>query len=384
MIDRILYWFITLPVLGKTGCLGLIVLLLACTGGTLATIPATRARVAAEATQTAVAQQAQAAQVVIAQQAEATQVALNTIATSRTAAAATEQAQSDATATGVAAVQQATEAAVADQTASAVAVSLAASSTSRAIQSATDTAVAMVQMTQAVVAQAETAAAIPTPTPIPQVAYTELGRWEKDGRLWVAVRIPPGVASADLRRLALTLRTTDPAARYYVFDDDAQFPAFKSYQVQDTAFPETWIAAHNVAMINQMASNGRLEWQLLLQQSPYESYAVELENSLWGGKRGDGSITPEEAAGWASLYMKQTESYACCVTRVETTAGGRSVITVTLDGELATRPEESRKQIATAVFVRFQAELGECPDSVVFIDTSGSPIGGGYTPTKCN
>jgi|GEM_PF-4860004 len=383
MIDRILYWFITLPVLGKTGCLGLIVLLLACTGGTLATIPATRARVAAEATQTAVAQQAQAAQVVIAQQAEATQVALNTIATSRTAAAATEQAQSDATATGVAAVQQATEAAVADQTASAVAVSLAASSTSRAIQSATDTAVAMVQMTQAVVAQAETAAAIPTPTPIPQVAYTELGRWEKDGRLWVAVRIPPGVASADLRRLALTLRTSDPAARYYVFDDDAQFPEFKSYQVQGTAYPEAWIAAHNVAMINQMGTSSGLEWQLMLQITG-ETYPVELATSLWGGKRDDGSITSEEAAGWASLFMTQTENYACCVTRVQVTAGSRPIITITLDGELATRTEQSRQQIATAALFRFQGELGECPDSVLFVDTDGSPIGDGYTPTRCS
>ena len=56
MINRILYWFITLPVLAKSGCLGITLLFAACTFGSIASIPATQARIAERATQTAVAQ----------------------------------------------------------------------------------------------------------------------------------------------------------------------------------------------------------------------------------------------------------------------------------------------------------------------------------------
>lgn len=408
MFNRVLYWFITLPVLGKTSCLGLGFVILACTFGTVASIPASRARVAAQATQTAVAQQAQATQVAVAEQAHATQSALDAIATRRAEAAAAEQAQSNAaatstaavqqateaaaqaqhnaTATSIAAVQQATESVVAAQTASAVAVSLAATTTSQAMQSATDTAVALMDMTQAAVSAAATVAAIPTPTPFPEVAYKEIERWEKDNRLWIAVRIQPGITQADLVRLAFRLRTNDPTARYHIFDDAAQIKQYKRWSLSSTGggFPEAWEAAHYIAMINQMFDNGKLEWRLDPRRDIYQSTSVELETSIWGGKLGDGSITSEEATGWASLFMKQTKTYACCVTKVHVTAGNRPVITITLKGELASRPEQSRQMIATAAFVRFQGELGECPESVMFADTSGSPIGDGYTPTKCN
>ena len=364
MLNRVLYWFITLPVLGKTGCLGLGCLLIACSFGTTASIATSRARVAAEATQTALAQQAQATQVAVAEQAQATQSALDAIATRRAKAAATEQAQHNATATSIAAIQQATkvaaqaqrdatatssaaaqqatEAVVAAQTASAEAVSMAATTTALASQQATETAVARMVRNQTVVAMAATNAAIPTPTPIPDVAYTKLGSWMKYDHLWIAVRIKPGITQSDLLRLAFKLRTNDPTARYHIFDDDAQFNQYKKWSLSATGggFPEAWEAAHYVAMINQMLNNGKLEWRLDSRSDIYQSASVEIETSGWGGKRNDGSITSAEAAGWAALFMQQTKTYACCVTKVQSTVGSQSVITITLKGELATRTEQ--------------------------------------------
>ena len=65
MVNRILYSLVTLPVLAKAGCAGIMTIFLACSCLFVASIPGANARLQANATATAVAKLDQATQVAI-------------------------------------------------------------------------------------------------------------------------------------------------------------------------------------------------------------------------------------------------------------------------------------------------------------------------------
>jgi hypothetical protein len=121
MLNRVLYWFITLPGLIKGGCLGIVGVFAACSCLFVASIPAATARIEAQATQTSVA---------VAQQ--ATQAVLHTTATSAAIAQAATRSAFDASTATAEAHQIATQTAIAAPTA-----------TARAYEAATTTAIAM-------------------------------------------------------------------------------------------------------------------------------------------------------------------------------------------------------------------------------------------------
>ena len=201
MLNRILYQIVTLPRLVKVGCLGITFLLFACTFGTIASIPAARARVAEQTTQTAIAQGEQAKQVAAAQQEQATQVTIDTAATSSAEAAAVVQANSNATATSVAAAQQTTAVAVAAATATA---QTALDATTAAIAVAT----ANTQATS--IAQAQATAELQQTTEALAVAQTATA--ESKGLI-------PGLMAADikvnLQNRDFTCTTAEKGELYY-------------------------------------------------------------------------------------------------------------------------------------------------------------------------
>jgi len=169
MVNRILYWFVTLPVFGKAGCLGTLGVFFACICLFAASIPGARARVAAQATATIVAVQAASTQRVIdatstsvahvtatsiaQQQATRTSIALAALATQTVIAAPTATAQANAEATRTA-VSQATATAEAHAEATMLALAQA-TATAQAEIDANSTAVA-----QATVVAAQTAEAV--------------------------------------------------------------------------------------------------------------------------------------------------------------------------------------------------------------------------------
>ena len=395
MLNRILYQIVTLPRLVKVGCLGVTFLLFACTFGTIASIPAARARVAEQTTQTAIAQgeqakqvaaaQAeqttqtaiaqgeQAKQVAAAQREQATQATIDTAATSSAEIAATTQAKDDETATSVVVAQQATETAIS-----------AATTTAQIAIDATNTAIMMVATSVA----ASTAAAQPTPVPIAAatIDYKELSRWQQDDKTWVAIKITPGMDMPTLTALALQLREKDVTARYHIFDDDAEIQQFKdsdmNYGDDKFPYPEAWANKHHIAIINLMfLGSNKSEWQLVPDAD--DSVAIEIKATRWGGTRKDGRLTEAEASGWAALYLKTTESFACCTQAIQVTELRRPVVTATLDGELASRPEKARQGLAAGMITQFIAELGECPAQIQFVSASGERIGDSYQPSQC-
>jgi hypothetical protein len=141
MLNRILYWFITLPGLLKGGCLGVIGVLTACSCMFVASIPAATARVEAQATQTSVAVVQQSPQTV-----------RDTTATSQANAEATTQEAFDAATATTETYLVATQTAVAAPTA-----------TTKANEAATTTALAMQTATvEALAAATSTAVAVET------------------------------------------------------------------------------------------------------------------------------------------------------------------------------------------------------------------------------
>lgn len=126
MLNRILYWFITLPMLAKSGCFGVVGVVFVCSCLMLATIPGANARIAQQATQTAVSGQVQATEAGVARAATSAaqstalvQAHTDATATRFAQATALVQAHMDATATNNAAAGAATEAANSGVTATA-------------------------------------------------------------------------------------------------------------------------------------------------------------------------------------------------------------------------------------------------------------------------
>lgn len=156
MINRILYWFVTLPAITKAGCLSTLGVVFACSCLFVASIPGTYARGIEMQTATALALQAEATQVAVAAEQEATVASIaaaqNATATSAAASTATSVARDAATATRVAAIQQVTATAEAAPTA-----------TAQAYLDATSTVIAGVTATaQAEADAAATAVAVAT------------------------------------------------------------------------------------------------------------------------------------------------------------------------------------------------------------------------------
>lgn len=153
MLNRILYWFVTLPSLLKVGCVSTFSVMFACSCLVVASMPGAHARGIELQTATAIAAQEQATRNALATAEAAT-------ATSFAVATATSIAQQASTATRVAAIEQFTATAIAAPTVTAQAYL---DATATSIAAVTATAQAEVAATEAAIAQAtEQAAATST------------------------------------------------------------------------------------------------------------------------------------------------------------------------------------------------------------------------------
>ncbi len=128
------------------------------------------------------------------------------------------------------------------------------------------------------------------------VAYRELKSYEKSGKTWKSVVIPPKTSQADLIALARELHRKDSKSYFHIFDDDAKFQEYMDWDINygkvrdkdgkvktidqclDTnycrtlvqqqkyayPFPEAWSDKHEIAMINEMLdiSGGTMKWKL--------------------------------------------------------------------------------------------------------------------------
>lgn len=250
MINRILYWFITLPVFGKVGCLMIIALIGTCTTASAISVPVRRARLSAEATQ----------------------VAINTAATE---AAATERANATNTALSVAATQQAsttslalsaaaTQTAIVQQDLATKTAQAGATATAQTIATATSVAIAEAATATAHAAATATALAKPTPTQVVPVEYKELKGFINLDRAWIPILISPGMDDATLIRLAHQLHEKRKHSGYYIFDDASQVDQFVNATVNypNYPYPESWANQHFIATISQFAVDKKLKWQI--------------------------------------------------------------------------------------------------------------------------
>jgi len=396
MINRILYWFITLPLLGKAGCLTTVIIVSACTLTSIASIPASQARRAAQATQ----------------------VAINNTATGVANATATTVAEQQANATNVALAARATQTSVAQIALATETAVVASTATAKSIADATSSAVALAATNQANVNARATALAAATPIPVAaaQISYKELGRYNDAGRTWVNILIPPAMDRETLVQLAQQLREQDVSSSFNIFDDASQLDQFvnssinygkvrdKDGVIKDITqcadiqycsdlvkqgkdaypYPEEWANQHYIAMINEMAiARGRLQWQLMIQKDG-TTVDIDVEKTAWDGRRKDGDVTEQEVDGWTQEYMSIAKTYACCVKSVDIVDRQKMEVVVTLDGELALRPDQARQSVATAVFINFDSRLGECLRTVRFIDAKGNPFPDAYTNGRCD
>lgn len=368
MLNRILYWFITLPVLGKTGCLTMIILVSACMLTSIASIPAGRARRAAEATQ----------------------VAVNSTATSVSNATATTVAQQQARETEVAMAAEATQTSVAQTLHSTQEAIVASTARAQANAQATSGAIALAATSQANADATATVLAMPTPVPVAvePVAYKELGRYEDAGRTWVNILIASDMSRETLIQLAQQLREQDVSSSFHLFDDESQVKQFVdaavNYGNDAYPYPEKWATQHYIAMINEMTiSRGQTQWQLIFQKEG-DSVDIDVDKTDWGGKRKDGDVTEQEASGWKQQYLERAKGFACCVANAEIVDRQQMDVLVTLDGELASRPDQARQGLAAGLFTNFNSQLGECLRTVHFVDTKGNEFPTFYRNNTCS
>jgi len=128
------------------------------------------------------------------------------------------------------------------------------------------------------------------------VAYKELKSYEKAGKTWKSVAIPPKTSQADVIVLATELHKKDAKSYFHIFDDDAKVQEYIDWdlnygKVRDRdgevktidqcsdmnycrtlvqqqkyayPFPEAWSDKHEIAMINEMLdiSSGGMKWKL--------------------------------------------------------------------------------------------------------------------------
>lgn len=128
------------------------------------------------------------------------------------------------------------------------------------------------------------------------VSYRELKSYEKSGKTWKSIVIPPKTSQADLIALAKDLHKKDAKSYFHIFDDDAKFQEYMDWdinygKVRDKdgkvktidqcsdmnycqslvqqqkyayPFPEAWSDKHEIAMINEMLdiSSGMMKWKL--------------------------------------------------------------------------------------------------------------------------
>lgn len=255
MLNRILYWFVTLPSLLKAGCVGTIGVLFACSCLVVASMPSAYARGIEMRTATAQAAEAEATQIAIAAAEEAT-------ATSAAASTATTVAERAATAIRVAAVERITATAVAAPTATAqayldaTATSIAgATATAQADIDATTTAIAVAteqaSATAEALAQAEQATAI-AQAQAAERAATEQANAQATATIedyrrampkgyWVEMGGQIGLAVGDFRY--------ENTARYESSGPNAEFVAFY-IGVYNESGGTIHVNPHNVTLVD--------------------------------------------------------------------------------------------------------------------------------------
>ena len=109
---------------------------------------------------------------------------------------------------------------------------------------------------------------------------------------------------------------------------------------------------------------------------------IDVENTEWGGQRGDGAVTGQELDGWTQEYLATSKIFACCTQNVSVDLEKREV-SITIGGELALRAEQVRRMIVDGAFTGFQSRLGECLRMGRVITVDGQAFPETYTNSNC-
>lgn len=102
------------------------------------------------------------------------------------------------------------------------------------------------------------------------LSYKELPSYKKGNVVWKSIVVLPDIPSVILVDLAKQIHQKDPNSKYHIFDDEAQFEAFKNWDInydeENYPSPEDWVRKHDIAIINRMGYGiGDLRWQLYFQ-----------------------------------------------------------------------------------------------------------------------
>lgn len=124
--------------------------------------------------------------------------------------------------------------------------------------------------------------------------YKEAADWEKSGKKWRAVVFSSRPTNTYLIKVAKELHAKNPNDYYNFFDDDEKLQEFKDWDVnygkvrdkdgqakyvtdcndmsycielqknkqEAYPYPKDWADAHNIALMNEMYSDGKMKWQL--------------------------------------------------------------------------------------------------------------------------
>lgn len=100
----------------------------------------------------------------------------------------------------------------------------------------------------------------------PAVTFNEVGSYQKAGETWSLVALSRTPTQEELKGVAKELHKKDTSKNYNIFDDNEKIEEYKNWDINYPSkkyeYPEAWTNAHLVGMINQMYSNGSMNWQL--------------------------------------------------------------------------------------------------------------------------
>lgn len=108
-----------------------------------------------------------------------------------------------------------------------------------------------------------------TPT-IPEVTYKDASNYKKGDQTWRLIVFSRKPSDDELIKVAKELHSQNKTDYYSFFDDDEKLEEFKNWDINyaitpdENAFPypKEWAEAHELAIMNELYSNGIMKWQL--------------------------------------------------------------------------------------------------------------------------
>ena len=97
--------------------------------------------------------------------------------------------------------------------------------------------------------------------------FKEISSYTAGGKKWINILVPEGTTRGQLKKIALKLHKKNPNKYFHIFDNDKKLQDYIDWEkhypnTPSYSFPEAWVFKHLLGDINQMLSNGSLQWQL--------------------------------------------------------------------------------------------------------------------------